>query len=654
MCAFQAPGKGTTERSSSGDVHPYTPSSSGIKKHAARFTDEPSSIVNGGTQSLPGTRPASPGPTTSVSSKSKSNKAKADKGGVRHLSNHAPNSRHAHSSHSSPHHHHHHHNHNHNHHHHRQHLYSPLRRDSNPIFRYDSSDSIHQGFAQTGFPGKHSLSHNNQSIHDLSLLDTLIDRRGGQYEWARSSDETLAELGKRKKNGSQLRKYYENINGILDGWREVDEILESRFPQEVMSRFGTVEEVELVKNRSRQRLFSGRRNGVRSGYGRGEEDEHDEAEDTGYLEESEDDSDLETGPRVAKSRKRQDSLTARAASALSGFWFGTSLKSSRGGGFDESSALVKPLSSSRNASPTAQPNNPNRYGATGNGSGSSNFNHNSSNLSNAAGPGLATIDDTAERSPTDSGEVSPLYSKVDSTNAASDVSEAPGKRKDAAGEVRATTSEGHPVAVENGGTPAKATKRRNHRIIDDISNSESDDELDDTSATDEQQQRGSERGGRDDAEGSLDRKLANERAERKTRSRHRDVLIPGTSGAVVRVDRSSSAGRDTASDAAEGNEAAKGKLRHPGGISERDRIKLLEHVPGREREEGKERGASFAINSEFLTSLSTFFTRSLTDGVPLQSISLSMCFFWPARWLLSFRPIPSLSSQASSTRLWIC
>ncbi|MCO5609237.1 hypothetical protein L7F22_063461 [Adiantum nelumboides] len=490
----------------------------------------------------------SPAPGLAVREEAHRRGARGDRGTRRlhhqHHAHHQPHPRHSHK------------------HHHPHHLYSP-RRDSNPFFRYDSTDSI-QGFQ--GFPGKHSLSHNNQSIHDLSLLDTLIDQRGGQYEWARSSDETLAELGKRKKNGSQLRKYYENINAILDGWREVDEILESRFPQEVMSRFGTVEEVERVKTRSRHRLFSGRHST--------DVDTH-EDEDTGYMEESEDDSDLETGPRGGKPRKRTDSFTTRAANAFSGFWFGTSVKSNRG---DEVSPLVKSTSSPRTASPPAPSTN--RYGSTGNGSAINTF--------SGVGHGLTTIDDSAERSP----------AQGEAELAHEDAHVFDDSRKGKAGEVRASTAQGRPVAVENewkpNGSTAKGAKRRNRRIIDDISNSDSDDELDESSAT---EQRDSKSGRSGDAEGSLDRKLAMERSERKTRARHRDVLMPGTSGTVVRVDRSASTGKDTASDAAEGNETAKGKLSHPGGISERDRIKLLEHVPGRaEREEGKEKGASFAIN----------------------------------------------------------
>lgn len=547
MCAYKAPTG--PERSSMDDVHPPVPRHT----HGARFEEggthasahSQQSAVLDGTQSLPGTRPGSPGGGSSP-------KGKGDRGTRRlhhhhhHHAHHQPHPRHSH----KPHHH---------------HLYTP-RRDSNPFFRYDSTDSI-QGFQ--GFPGKHSLSHNNQSIHDLSLLDTLIDRRGGQYEWARSSDETLAELGKRKKNGSQLRKYYENINTILDGWREVDEILESRFPQEVMSRFGTVEEVERVKTRSRHRLFSGRHST--------DVDTH-EDEDTGYMEESEDDSDLETGPRGGKPRKRTDSFTTRAANAFSGFWFGTSVKSNRG---DEVSPLVKSTSSPRTASPPAPSTN--RYGSTGNGSAINTF--------SGAGHGLSTIDDSAERSP----------AQGEAELANEDAPVLDDGRKGKAGEVRASTAQGRPVAVENewkpNGSTAKGAKRRNRRIIDDISNSDSDDELDESSAT---EQHDSKSGRSGDAEGSLDRKLAMERSERKTRARHRDVLMPGTSGTVVRVDRSASTGKDTASDAAEGNETAKGKLSHPGGISERDRIKLLEHVPGRaEREEGKEKGASFAINSKF-------------------------------------------------------
>lgn len=41
--------------------------------------------------------------------------------------------------------------------------------------------------------------------------------------------------------------YYERMNLILDGWREVDEIVDSQFPAEVMRRFGDVNEEEVKK-----------------------------------------------------------------------------------------------------------------------------------------------------------------------------------------------------------------------------------------------------------------------------------------------------------------------------------------------------------------------------------------------------------------------
>ena len=68
----------------------------------------------------------------------------------------------------------------------------------------------------------------------LRALAHLIDGRSGYYEEARVSEEDLAQI-----THAGVRRFYEQQNELLDGWREVDEVLESQFPTEVMRRFST-------------------------------------------------------------------------------------------------------------------------------------------------------------------------------------------------------------------------------------------------------------------------------------------------------------------------------------------------------------------------------------------------------------------------------
>lgn len=70
------------------------------------------------------------------------------------------------------------------------------------------------------------------SLASLRVLAQLIDGRTGYFEEARMSEGALAEI---KDTG--LREFYLQQNEHLDGWREVDEVLESQFPTEVMRRF---------------------------------------------------------------------------------------------------------------------------------------------------------------------------------------------------------------------------------------------------------------------------------------------------------------------------------------------------------------------------------------------------------------------------------
>ncbi|WFD18169.1 hypothetical protein MCAP1_000377 [Malassezia caprae] len=70
------------------------------------------------------------------------------------------------------------------------------------------------------------------SFASLRALAQMIDARSGYYEEVRMSDADMRML-----KSSGLRHFYDGQNEVLDGWREVDEVLESQFPTEVMRRF---------------------------------------------------------------------------------------------------------------------------------------------------------------------------------------------------------------------------------------------------------------------------------------------------------------------------------------------------------------------------------------------------------------------------------
>lgn len=72
----------------------------------------------------------------------------------------------------------------------------------------------------------------SDSLASLRVLAQLIDGRTGYFEEARMSESALAEI-----KDAGVRDFYLQQNEHLDGWREVDEVLESQFPTEVMRRF---------------------------------------------------------------------------------------------------------------------------------------------------------------------------------------------------------------------------------------------------------------------------------------------------------------------------------------------------------------------------------------------------------------------------------
>ncbi|PWN38407.1 uncharacterized protein FA14DRAFT_143465 [Meira miltonrushii] len=105
--------------------------------------------------------------------------------------------------------------------------------------------------------GRHFLSKNNLSLQNLSSLGRLVDDRTGYHEDKRVSDEELNRIGKQK-NGKELREYYEKLNEILDGWREVDEILDMERNQSTSTdreRQSKAAQLGGVSERDRMRLL---------------------------------------------------------------------------------------------------------------------------------------------------------------------------------------------------------------------------------------------------------------------------------------------------------------------------------------------------------------------------------------------------------------
>ncbi|KAK0533555.1 hypothetical protein OC835_002978 [Tilletia horrida] len=204
---------------------------------------------------------------------------------------------------------------------------SRLRLDSNSPFRNASSSHLQDYFYSSsgavasagrdreagrdqhgnrwhahGFPAR------VESLCDVTALVDLVDDRGGWYEQLPLNEDTVREHVQRapKKVRSALQEYYDSQMEIIDGWREADEILESAFPTEVLRRYGTEDDVErfIAKSRYSQLHLNRLTAGDRS-----------DDSDTGYDEDEEDDDD--------ELNARRGSI-ARAASALSGFWFNTS------------------------------------------------------------------------------------------------------------------------------------------------------------------------------------------------------------------------------------------------------------------------------------------------------------------------------------------
>lgn len=180
------------------------------------------------------------------------------------------------------------------------------------------SSSAYSYKAMTSKHG-HGFPDRAESVRNISVLANLVDYRSNYYEDHRVSEEEIKHrtqhLGWSK--ASAVCDYYERLNETLDGWREVDEILDSRFPDEVMRRFVDQDDLQKKKKRriraqskskrrSKQQQPNGRKFPVESDGNVSDEEETDE-EDRG-------------GPR----RHFKRSFSAKAIDAFSGLWFGAS------------------------------------------------------------------------------------------------------------------------------------------------------------------------------------------------------------------------------------------------------------------------------------------------------------------------------------------
>ncbi|WFD03794.1 hypothetical protein MOBT1_002488 [Malassezia obtusa] len=167
---------------------------------------------------------------------------------------------------------------------------APAPRQATRIARHPSEDSL------ANIP-------RSNSIRSLQALARLIDNRSRYYEHARMDSQALSKIKK-----SDVREFYEEQNKVLDGWREVDEVLESQFPMEVMRRFVMPQGSSAY--RAHESFFPNRRETTSP---RNIED------DDGYVTDEESDS-IWTHPFSHQGSRRQRRLSERALTSLSGFF----------------------------------------------------------------------------------------------------------------------------------------------------------------------------------------------------------------------------------------------------------------------------------------------------------------------------------------------
>ncbi|SNX88039.1 related to cation diffusion facilitator 10 [Melanopsichium pennsylvanicum] len=165
----------------------------------------------------------------------------------------------------------------------------------------------------------HGFPDTAESVRNISVLANLVDYRSNYYEDHRVFEEEIKHRTSHLSwsKASAVADYYERLNDTLDGWREVDEILDSRFPDEVMRRFNQQDErhrhnqhrhkpSHKPKRRNKQHPHNGSKSRVESD-GNVSDEEETEGEGT---------------RKSRRSLKR--SFSAKAVDVFSGLWFGSS------------------------------------------------------------------------------------------------------------------------------------------------------------------------------------------------------------------------------------------------------------------------------------------------------------------------------------------
>lgn len=167
----------------------------------------------------------------------------------------------------------------------------------------------------------HGFPDRADSVRNISALANLVDYRSNYYEDHRITEEEIKHRTKHLgwSKASAVCEYYERLNETLDGWREVDEILDSRFPDEVMRRFKEQDDIAAKRKhrnkashkpkrriKHQQQHVNGRKTPVESD-GNVSDEEETEEEDRG---------------RARRPLKR--GFSAKAIDAFSGLWFGAS------------------------------------------------------------------------------------------------------------------------------------------------------------------------------------------------------------------------------------------------------------------------------------------------------------------------------------------
>lgn len=85
--------------------------------------------------------------------------------------------------------------------------------------------------SQHRHPSRHDFPYSaSSSVADLSLLAGLVDDRSGWCEGNRISEEEIGARcnGKKRAVRKGLQEYYENLNYVLDGWRQADIVVDSQ------------------------------------------------------------------------------------------------------------------------------------------------------------------------------------------------------------------------------------------------------------------------------------------------------------------------------------------------------------------------------------------------------------------------------------------